>query len=165
MSLLDRLYRPDARGFLAWSLLAAVGWFLDGPVGTTPALIVAIVAAARLDRSVLGIVGVVLVGAAGVVVLLDSSGGAADVNLRFVTRSMAPHHLTFIGLTLVIVRMVLEAGSRRDPVAVHPEVSDPGDRRDEVDEPLATRSAGLRIGIVVLVVIVAGLAALGVSAT
>lgn len=163
MSAIDRLYRPGPRAFFGWLLLAAVGVFLDGPPGLAPALLVAVVAAARLDRAVLGALGVVLVAAAGAIVVLDSSGGADDVHLRFVVRTLAPHHLTFVGLTLVIVGMALRGLPRSeaapdDAIRVVPDAA-------VVAEPLAGWGDRLRMTLTILVTAAAAALALALLLT
>lgn len=98
----------SARGVAAWLGFVAVLGALDGLPGTTAALVVGVIVLARLPRRWIGLVGVAALVAVPVVVLAGGVPTEAQVSPRFVTRSMWPHHLAFVGLALVCAAAVLE---------------------------------------------------------
>jgi hypothetical protein len=97
-----------ARGVAAWLVLVAVLGALDGLPGTVAALVVGVVVLARLPRRWIGLVGVAALVAVPVVVVAGGVPTEAQVSPAFVTRSMWPHHLAFVGLALVCTAAVLE---------------------------------------------------------
>lgn len=152
MTRMRGLYRPHPRELAAWLVLGVVGFLLDGAIGLVPMVLLIAVTGARLERAVLGRIGVFLVALAGVGVLLDSTGGIGDVHAEFVHRSLTPHHLVFVGFTLLIVQVLGE-------------VRPTGTLTEPVPEPLGDRSVALRIGLVTAGAFACGLAALGVLLT
>jgi len=135
--------RPSRRGLAGWLALAAVAALLDGWVGLLAPFVVAVVVGARLRRSVLGAIGTFFLALAGLGVLLDSSGDRSDVHQAFVTRSLVPHHLTFLGLALVCTWVVLD-------LAPHLTGGRAGEPGTPEPAPLAGRSARLRVVLVVV---------------
>lgn len=155
-----RVYVPAPRSLLVWTALLVLGVLLDGGWGAVPAFVVAIVAAARLERSVLGAIGVFFVALAGLGVLLESTGTAADVHQDFVLRNLVPHHLMFIGLALVMTKVALESGSETP--------ADDHDQSEDVtipDEPLPAASPKVRIGIVAVSAVLAASAVVALVLT
>lgn len=117
------------RGVAAWLALVVVLGALDGLPGTAAALVVGAVVLARLPRRWIGLVGLAALVAVPVVVVAGGVPTEAQVSPAFVTRSMWPHHLAFVGLALVCTTAVLELlpslrGLRRAGV-VHADDADP----------------------------------------
>lgn len=97
------------RGAAAWSVLAVVLVLLDGWVGATVAILVAAAIVARVSMRVVGGVGVALLTAAAALVLADGLPRPSELSPAFVARSLVPHHLTFAGLALLSVAVVLDS--------------------------------------------------------
>lgn len=97
-----------ARGVAAWLALVVLLGALDGLPGTSAALVVGVVVLARLPRRWIGLVGVAALVAVPAVVVAGGVPTEAQVSPAFVTRSMWPHHLAFVGLALVCAAAVLE---------------------------------------------------------
>lgn len=146
----------SARGVAAWLVLVAVLAALDGLPGTTAALVVGVVVLARLPRRWIGLIGVAALVAVPIVVVAGGVPTEAEVSPGFVTRSMWPHHLAFVGLALVCTAAVLELlpslrGLRRAGV-VHADDADPGHRSPFAVLPGWTRHtivATVAVGLVV----------------
>lgn len=120
------------RGLAAWVGLLALCFVLDGLPGTTAALVVGVVVLARLPRRWIGRVGVAALVAVPMVVVAGGVPTEAQVSPAFVSRSMWPHHLAFVGLALASTAAVLELlpslrGLRRAGV-VHADDADPAHR-------------------------------------
>lgn len=143
-------------GAAAWVGLLALTFVLDGLPGTTAALVVGVVVLARLPRRWIGRVGVAALVAVPAVVVAGGVPTEAQVSPAFVSRSMWPHHLAFVGLALVCTAAVLELlpslrGLRRAGV-VHADDTDPAHRVPFARLPDAARLAVVAVVAVGLLV-------------
>ncbi len=154
--------RPSVWAALAWVVYAAGAVALDGTVGGLAAVAVAAVVLADLPNRWLGAAGVVAVAAVPIVVLFDGVPTDAEVSPSFVSRSMIPQHLMFVGLAWVgasAVRSVLP-GLRRhrdDPEQPVPQADGSAELPAPV-EPLGRLGTAARV-VLVAVVLVSALAA------
>ncbi len=139
----------SARGVAAWVGLVAVLGALDGLPGTAAALVVGVVVLARLPRRWIGRIGVAALVAVPVVVVAGGVPTEAQVSPAFVSRSLWPHHLAFVGLTLVCTAAVLELlpslRSLRRAGVVHADDADPGRRAPLASLPLVARGAAVAL--------------------
>jgi hypothetical protein len=102
--------RPDAAAVGAWSGLLGVAVLLAGWVGVVGAVCVAAVVLAGLPRRVIGLVGLGSLACVPLFVLLAGLPARSEVSPAFVTDSLWPHRLAFVGLLLVSTWAVLDLG-------------------------------------------------------
>lgn len=139
---------PGWRGTAAWLVLTGLATALDGWTGliVSVGIAAALLAGAR-PRS-LAAAGVVCAALVPVWVLSSGSITAEDVTPALVTESLIPHHLAFAALLLLVVSVVLQAGSASaadDAMAAH--VAEAG--------PLGSTSLALRLATVGVSVVLA----------
>ena len=117
------------RSAFGWLLYAAFLGILDGLPGTLAALVVGVVYLGRFPKKAIGWLGVACLAAVPVVVVVQGIPNQASVSPKFVSRSLWPHHLTFIGLALVctaaVIDLVPTLRALRKAGVVHPEATDP----------------------------------------
>lgn len=149
------------RSVLGWLLYAVFLGVLDGLPGTLAALVVGVVYLARFPKKAIGWLGVACLAAVPVVVVVQGIPTEASVSPKFVSRSLWPHHLTFIGLALVctaaVIDLVPTLRALRKAGVVHPEATDPLHA-----EPFRQLSLRWRWIIVSLVLVAAAWACVGV---
>lgn len=92
----------------AWLVAISVGAALDGVVGGLVVVVVAAVLLAHLSPRVLGAAGVLALLAVPLAVVIQGIPTDGDVSPTFVSETLIPHHLTFVGLVLVSACAVLE---------------------------------------------------------
>lgn len=109
-----------ARRVALWAALVAGAVFLDGLVGAAVVLVVAAVLVAGAPRQVLGGLGVVALFGALVAQLALGVPSPSEVSPDLVSRSLLPHHLTFVGLVLVGAWAVLDLVPHRAPAQEAP---------------------------------------------
>jgi hypothetical protein len=87
-------------------------------VGAIAAVLVAALILAQVPPRWIGIVGVVSLAVVPLVVLGGGLPTSGEVSPTFVSRTLVPHHLTFVGLVLVSTWAVLELAPHlhREPV-------------------------------------------------
>ena len=140
-----QLARPSGRVALVFLALLVVAAALDGSVGGAVVVFVGAVLLAGLPLDVLGRVGVVALALVPLILIVQGVPTAASVSPAFVSHTMLPHHLAFIGISLVSAGAVLDlvphlAGGSTAVPAIH---DDPG--------PVGGWPVPLRIAIVVVV--------------
>jgi len=149
------------RSACGWLLYAGFLGLLDGLPGMVAALAVGVVYLAGFPRKVIGWLGVGCLAAVPLVIVIQGIPTQASVSPKFVSRSLWPHHLTFIGLALVctaaVIDLVPTLRALRRAGVVHPEATDPTHA-----EPFRALSARWRWIIVSLVFVVAVWACIGV---
>jgi hypothetical protein len=150
---------------MACLALAVVATALDGAPGALAAVIVAATVLAGVRPRSVGLVGLLALAATPVVVLLDGVPSRNEVSPAFVSRSMWPHHLTFVGFVLLGAAVVMELGPALR-AHLHDDVVPPGVPADAPDAPVAgplgRAPASLRVALVVVVALGALAACIGV---
>lgn len=140
---------PAWRPLGAWVLLLAVTVALDGLVGGLAAVVVGAVLLARLPARIVGALGSVALLAVPIVVVILGIPTAEEVSPAFVTRSLVPHHLTFVGLvwagSWAVLDLLPHLVATPEPVAL--EAGGAGDGSSSTAERIAA-------AVVVLVVAV-----------
>jgi hypothetical protein len=118
---------------VAWLVLTALAFALDGVTGAAVGVLVAAIVLARLSPKVLGGLGVVALVAAPISILLKGVPDPSDVSPFFVAGDLWPHHLVFAGLALVGCCAVLELGDHLRAAAHHEPVDGSGPHGDAPD--------------------------------
>lgn len=156
-------FRLTWRAAIGWLLYAVFLGLLDGLPGTLAALLVGVVYLGGFPRKVIGWVGVACLAAVPLAVVVAGIPTEASVSPKFVSRSLLPHHLTFVGLALVcsaaVIDLVPSLRAMRAAGVVHPEDTDPRHA-----EPFASLSMRWRWAIVSVVAVVALWVCIGVFA-
>jgi len=149
------------RSAFGWLLYAGFLGMLDGLPGMVAALVVGVVYLAGFPRKAIGWLGVGCLASVPVVIVIQGIPTQASVSPKFVSRSLWPHHLTFIGLALVctaaVIDLVPTLRALRRAGVVHPEATDPAHA-----EPFRGLSARWRWIIVSLVFVAAAWSCVGV---
>jgi hypothetical protein len=101
---------PDRSSLVGWAALAVVATALDGAAGAVAAVLVAAALLAGARPRAIGIAGVLALVATPLLVVLDGVPSTAEVSPGFVSRSLWPHHLTFVGFVLIGASVVVELG-------------------------------------------------------
>lgn len=141
-----------------WLATAGILVALDGPVGAAVAVGIAAVVLAGLPRSVLALVGVVLLASVPIAVLVNGLPADDEVSPQFVVGSLWPHHLTLAGLVLLGSYVVLDvAAQRRAEVAAGRGPTPDG---DDLPGPVPRPVAWALLAIVAIGAVAASLAVL-----
>lgn len=133
---------------------AAAAGALDGLIGCISVVTIAVVLLARLPRRLIGLIGVASLAGVPVAVVVQGVPDDASVSPAFVSASMWPHHLAFIGMFLVGVGAVLDVAPQlrsRDGA---------GEPAGEVRDPLESWPLLARVAVVVSVALCALAAAI-----
>lgn len=142
-------YRPSLSAAIAFVALTGICVMLNGWVGLVPPFLLALVALGRLPRKILAGLGVAFLALVPVAVLASSKAGIDNIEQAYAYRSLLPNHLTFVGLVLTMIWVLLDLR----PLLDHLRSRDP---QPDLVEPLAHWPLASRLVVFGLMVGVTG---------